>query len=97
MVFLLRYTCQDSVWKISIKSREFPRWLKDLIEELNCTGIIGIKEYSRVQVRLLMLNTISLITLHNIQQDLIDFIPVILSLLMPIDFLLASEINCNEF
>ena len=76
MVFLLKYTCLDSVWKISIKSREFPRWLKDLTDELNCTGIIGIKEFSRVQVRFLMLNTISLITLHNIQQDLIDFVPV---------------------
>ena len=62
-----------------------------------CTGIIGIKEFSRVQVRFLMLNTMCLTSLYNIQQDLINFIPGFSSLLMQMIFFLAFETNCTEF
>ena len=53
--------------KIMIRSRDLARWLKDLTDELNSTGIIGIKEFSRVQVRFLMLNTICLTSLHIVK------------------------------
>ena len=68
-----------------------------MTDELNCAGIIGIKEFSRMQVRFLMLNTMCLTSLHNIQQDLIYFIPVFFLIVDADDFLLAFEINCTEF
>ena len=78
-----------------IRSLDLARWLKDLTDELNCTGIIGIKEFSHMQVRFLMLNTICLSSLHNIQQYLIDFIPV--SLIFDTDdFFLVSETTFTE-
>ena len=69
----------------------------NLTDELNCAEIIGIKEFSRMQVRFLMLNTMCLTSLHNIQQDLIYFIPVFFLIVDADDFLLAFEINCTEF
>ena len=68
-----------------------------MTDELNCAGIIGIKEFSCMQVRFLMLNTMCLTSLHNIQQDLIYFIPVFFLIVDADDFLLAFEINCTEF
>ena len=40
-----------------IRSLDLERWLKDLTNKLKCTGIIGIKEFSRMQGRFLMLRT----------------------------------------
>ena len=73
-----------------IRSRDLARWL-NLTDKLNYTGIIGTKEFFRVQVRFLMLNTMCLANLHNIQQDLIDFIPVFSSLLMQMIFFLLLK------
>ena len=56
-----------------------------------CTRIIGIKEFSRLQVRFLMLNTMCLTSLHNIQLDLINFIPGFSSLLMQMIFFLLLK------
>ena len=79
-----------------IRSRDLARWLKfDRRAEFALE--YGIKEFSRVQVRFLMLNTMCLTSLHNIQQDLINFIPVFSSLLMQVIFFLLLEINCTEF
>ena len=50
-----------------------------------------------MQVRFLMLNTMCLTSLHNIQQDFIYFIPVFFLIVDADDFLLAFEINCTEF
>ena len=44
-----------------------------------------------------MLITMCLTSLHNIQQDLINFIPGFSSLLMQMIFFLAFETNCTEF
>ena len=66
----------------------------NLTDELNCTGIIRIKEFSRVQVRFLMLNAICLTSLQNIQQYLI--LPVFL-IVDANGFLLAFETNLTKF
>ena len=68
-------------------------WQKSWI----CPGIIGIKQFSRVQVRFLMLNTMCLASLHNIQQDLINFIPVFSSLLMQMIFFLLLKQTVPNF
>ena len=44
-----------------------------------------------MQVRFLMLNTMCLTSLHNIQADLINFIPVFSSLLMQMIFFLLLK------
>ena len=44
-----------------------------------------------MQVRFLMLNTMCLTSLHNIQQDLINFIPFFSSLLMQMIFILLLK------
>ena len=44
-----------------------------------------------------MLNTMCLTSLHNIQQDLIDFIPVFSSLLMPMIFFLLLKQTVPKF
>ena len=84
--FLLKYTCRDShkvTWYCKIAEIWQTSWI--------CIGIIGIKEFSRVQVRFLMLNTMCLTSLHNNQQDLINFIPVFSSLLMQVIFFLLLK------
>ena len=62
----------------------------------NCTGIIVIKEFSPVQGRLFMLNTMCLTSLHNIQQDSSNLIPVLSSLLMPMIFFLLLKQNVRN-
>ena len=44
-----------------------------------------------------MLNTMCLASLHNIQQDLINFIPFFFLIVDADDFLFAFETNCTEF